>query len=137
MATDPSGLHRTALGFGEASALGSASFDGQSVDPTTVLIRYTANGDANLDGKVNALDFNAVATNFGDSAKLWYEGDFNYDGQVDTTDFTSLAQNFGQTLSAPALGTLVPEPTAVTFGVVAAFALLPRRRRPELRLRTA
>ena len=35
MATDPSGLHRTALGFAEASALGITSFDGQSVDPTT------------------------------------------------------------------------------------------------------
>ena len=46
MATDPSGLHRTALGFAEASALGIASFDGQSIDPTTVLIRYTVNGDA-------------------------------------------------------------------------------------------
>ena len=31
----------------------------------TLLIQYALFGDANLDGRVNALDFNALATNFG------------------------------------------------------------------------
>ena len=30
-----------------------------------VLVRYTIAGDATLDGRVNGLDFNAIATNFG------------------------------------------------------------------------
>ena len=47
-------------------------------------------------------------------------------------DFNLLATNFGQTFSAPTLGTLLPEPTGVAVGVIAASALRPRRRRPEL-----
>jgi hypothetical protein len=76
-------------------------------------VRYTWSGDANLDGKVNALDFNAVATNFGvGSSELWNQGDFNYDGVVNTADFTAMAANFNQPVfAAPELGSLVPEPT--------------------------
>ena len=51
--------------FAEASTLGITSFDGQSVDASTIVMRYTFMGDANLDGLVNALDFNALASNYG------------------------------------------------------------------------
>jgi hypothetical protein len=101
-------------------------------------VRYTLNGDANLDGKVNALDFNALATSFGVNAgaSVWNGGDFNYDGNVDTTDFTALAQNFNQVLpSAPpappigsaSLGSLVPEPGSLML--LAITGLIPSRRR--------
>jgi hypothetical protein len=109
------------------------------VDDTTnsrVLVRYASRGDSNLDGVVNALDFNAVATNFGGSGKVWSQGDFNYDGTVNTSDFTFMATNFGTTLPAPVpaavLGSLVPEPS--TLGLLAAGAILAARRR---RLRIA
>ena len=135
MATDPSGLHRTALGFAEASALGITTFDGQSVDPTTVLIRYTVNGDANLDGKVNALDFNALATNFGAaSGGFWSQGDFNYDGIVNTADFTAMAVNFGQVLASPTLGALVPEPSCAAILLCGGLLF---RGRHDLRKRVA
>src|SRR5207237_1466113 len=65
IAADPTNLHKTALGYASASSLGVSLFDGQSVSGTNVLVRYTYSGDANLDGTVNALDFNALATNFG------------------------------------------------------------------------
>jgi hypothetical protein len=60
--------------------------------------------DANQDGKVNALDFNALATHFG-SAGTFSQGDFNYDGTINTQDFTQLGQQFGKVLpaSAPSL----------------------------------
>lgn len=64
-------IHKTALGFGEASAIlgpTGGMFRGQNVDATTALIAYTYYGDANLDGTVNALDFNALATNYGKNA---------------------------------------------------------------------
>ena len=32
-------------------------FAGQTVDATTVVVKYTYDGDANLDGTVNSLDF--------------------------------------------------------------------------------
>src|SRR5207253_2399094 len=57
-ATAASSAHKTALGYAEASALGLTTFSGQSVDSTSVLIRYTYSGDANLDGVVDTLDFN-------------------------------------------------------------------------------
>ena len=80
----------------------------------------------NVDGRVNALDFNPLATFFG-SGDLWQEGDFNYDGAVSTADFTLLAANFNQTttISAAPLGSLVPEPAILP--VIAILAL--RRRR--------
>src|SRR5581483_6949381 len=85
-------------------------------------------GDANTDGKVNALDFNALATNYGQNggSAVWTQGDFNYDGNVDTSDFVILSNEFGQALAtppAPVLGALVPEPTALIFLPAAALVL--------------
>ena len=92
-----------------------------------MLVRYTYSGDANLDGLVNALDFNALATNFGGgTGKFWNQGDFNYDGSANTLDFTALAQNFNQVLPAPALAALLPEPA--TLAPLAGLIFLRRRR---------
>ncbi len=109
------------------------------IDDTTgtqhLTVAATYYGDANLDGTVNALDFNAVATNFG-TGTVWSQGDFNYDGSVNTMDFMALANNFGQTLSlpAPVLGTLVPEPGSLML-LASGFALLARRRRLNAQVR--
>jgi T5SS/PEP-CTERM-associated repeat protein len=129
VAGDLSDLHKTALGYATALALGVTVFDGQSVGGSNVLVRYTWSGDANLDGKVNALDFNAVATNFGSGSNdFWSQGDFNYDGTVNTLDFTQLAINFNQPALSPALGSVVPEPMCMWLTLASAF---PRRRRFE------
>src|SRR5205823_1047007 len=120
--------HPTALGYAEASALALGTFDGQSIDGSTIVIRYTWSGDANLDGLVNALDFNALATNFGAaSGKLWTDADLNYDNIINTLDFNALASNFNQPAfpSAP-LGSLIPEPSSLALATV---LLLLRRRR--------
>ena len=140
--TDPIGqvLPILQAGFGQApkfssgairsstatGAKGLGYFDDATAQHLTVAATYF--GDANLDGTVNALDFNAVATNFG-SGTAWNQGDFNYDGSVSTVDFMMLANNFGQTLSlpAPVLGSLVPEPASLMLAV-AGFGLVARRR---------
>jgi len=117
-----------AIGFAEASTLPGGSFAAVPHDSTSLLVRVTYRGDANLDGIVNALDFNALATHFGAATQNWNDGDFNFDGTVNTQDFTVLAGNFNAVpLSEPALGSLVPEPMAIA-SLVALTALLRRRR---------
>src|SRR5205823_4422036 len=68
---------------------------------TNIAELFVLTGDANHDGVVDTLDFNALATNFGGTGKSYSQGDFNYDGAVDTVDFSLLASNFGKTLPAP------------------------------------
>src|SRR5207248_9943862 len=93
------------LGAIENSALGLAAYStffSQAVDSTSVLVRYTVNGDANLDGTTNTGDFNALAMNFQQGTQVWGGGDFNFDNLVNALDFNALATNFGQTFTAPA-----------------------------------
>jgi hypothetical protein len=108
----------TGVGFGEAAAVLAnlpGNFAGQDVDDTSVLVRLTLLGDANLDGRVDVSDFMRVRSHFGQNA-TWSEGDFDYDGWVTFADFQLLEQNFGLTLF-PSVGSeilsapqFVPEP---------------------------
>jgi len=92
-----------------------------------VLVDYTWYGDANLDGKVNTIDFNNLAGNFGGSSKVWFNGDFNYDGTINSADFNLFVGSYGRTsapaapLPAPGLGAVVPEPT---FFALAGFSMM-------------
>jgi hypothetical protein len=62
--------------------------------------RLSIDGDADLNGTVNLLDFNALATNFGKSGQSWQQGDFDGNGSVNISDFNKLASQFGKTGSA-------------------------------------
>jgi autotransporter-associated beta strand protein len=131
-------MQKTAIGYAEASDVltyssGSASFAGVNLvqGNKALLFRYTYSGDANLDGVVNALDFNALASAYGQNtgSQVWAKGDFNYDGNTDTLDFNALAANFNASGPIPGagLGTLVPEPSAIAVVALAGAGL--RRRR--------
>jgi hypothetical protein len=94
----------TAVGYADSGAIFSAfpaTFAGQPVDATAILLKYTYYGDANLDGTVNLQDFNRLAANFGRSARHWSHGDFNFSGNVNLADFNRLAGNFGRSGLAP------------------------------------
>jgi autotransporter-associated beta strand protein len=114
-----------------------ATFSGQTVDSTALLLRFTFFGDANLDGTVNLQDFNRLAANFGASGKVWSQGDFNYDGLVNLADFNRLAANFGLAAAGPhvtpedwaALAAAVPEPGAGALAMIGALLLRRVRRR--------
>jgi hypothetical protein len=79
-----------------------ATFAGQSVDNTAVLVRLTHEGDANLDRKVDFSDLVVLSQNYSGTGKLYGEGDFNYDGKVDFADLVILSQNYNTTLVPPA-----------------------------------
>lgn len=122
---------RTGLGYAKsADVFGTfpATFVGQSVDNTAVLVRYTLLGDNNLNGTVEIGDFANLAANFnlpGD----WIKGDYNYDFTVGIGDFALLASNYNQTLpSGAARPGAVPEPAAVAPALVVALAVCRRRR---------
>src|SRR5262249_11435613 len=78
-----------AVGFATAQSIfGSTggSFAGANVNANDLLFRYTLNGDASLDTKVDSVDFNLLAANFGQTGKSWANGDFNFDAKVDSID---------------------------------------------------
>jgi autotransporter-associated beta strand protein len=118
-----------AMGFAEASDIGSpATFLGQAVDGTAVLVRYTRAGDANLSGTTDIGDFSTLAANFNQTGSTWARGDFNFDGVTNIGDFSTLAANFNQAATgALPRGSVVPEPAALSL--LAAGALLLGRRR--------
>ena len=84
------------------------------MDTTSVLVKYTCYGDANLGGGVNLQDFNRLASNFGaSSGATWAEGDFTYNGNVNLQDFNRLATNFGRMGLGPDV--LPPEESELTY----------------------
>jgi len=101
-------------------------------------------GDANADGVVDFLDFQAIESGFGETNSRWAHGDFNEDGIVDSADLALLFKNYGkhsdgsaspigaseeQALAAFAAEVGVPEPgTAGLLFSIAIFAVSKRRR---------
>jgi hypothetical protein len=129
--------------FGSFSATYTLNLSDQNIpgaQPTapltlTITGRIAMAGDANIDGVVNALDFNALATHFGQSSQTWSGADFNADGVVNTIDFNALASNFGSSYNpnpAGSLGALIPEPAGFAVSCLAFFILGKRNRRNPL-----
>lgn len=132
------------IGYADAADPGNPA----GLSAGTIEIMYTLLGDANLDGKVNGIDFLILATNFNQAVTDgWDEGDFNYDGTVNGEDFLLMAENFNQVASqssatsadlaaldafAAANGislASVPEPAGAAMVALAGMGMLGRRRR--------
>jgi hypothetical protein len=85
----------TGIGWAEASTLlgisGSqtVTWEGVTVDATTLIFKYTYAGDMNLDGVVDATDLALFASDGGSNgaSATWLQGDFNYDGVRDAADY--------------------------------------------------
>jgi hypothetical protein len=103
-----------------------------------------ADGDANMDGTVNALDFNAMANGYSGTSDTWLQGDFTGDNTVDSADFAILASNYGIVTPPPVnppagaatpfgqLGDIVPEPGAIAGLAIASLLLRRNRLRKSL-----
>ena len=89
------GIDSSAIGSNTHYGVGYADSADQGnpvgLAPGTLEVKYTLNGDANLDGVVNGTDFGILAANFGQQVAAWDKGDFNYDGVVNGSDFGALA----------------------------------------------
>jgi autotransporter-associated beta strand protein len=124
----------TTLAIAEAADLGLDTFNTIPIDETTVLLKYTYVGDANLDGQVDALDYERIDLAIGNSGVFGTaQGDLNYDGNVDALDYEQVDLNIGNGVGQPlGLGgapaaVFIPEPSAVA--VLAVLPLLAARRR--------
>jgi hypothetical protein len=148
---------RTAIGYAEASVVrglsdsGTGTFDGQTVDATTVLVKYTYFGDADLSGAVTLDDFTMFLGGYQSAGTDWMRGDFDYSGTVTLDDFALFLSGYqGQGTPLSAIESLingmpmsgaeraamlaavaaVPEPAGIAALLLAAGAVsLPRRRR--------
>jgi hypothetical protein len=86
----------------EATISGINDSAGNAATGSTSTTFYFLRGDASGDRAVNALDFGALASNFGASSVGFGGGDFNFDGVVNSLDFAALATRFNTTLPQPA-----------------------------------
>ncbi len=122
-------------------------FDGESVGPTDVLIKYTYFGDANLDGVVNGSDYTLIDNGFNNQLTGWRNGDFNYDGVVNGDDYTLIDNAFntqgaplmaqaqkmiaGDTALITAANSSVPEPASLAAAMGIGLLLTRRTRRNQ------
>jgi hypothetical protein len=106
-------------------------FSGEPVDSSTILVKFTYNGDLNLDGRVDDNDvtfFNLFYDGGITTSHYWNEGDiFGYDGRVDDNDVTILGLTYGLGIGDP-LGGAVPEPATLGLIALGAIAIAGRRR---------
>ncbi len=113
---------------------GKATFAGETVDATSVLVTYTYWGDVNLDGVVDADDYDIIDRNFlfppTPANTGWWTGDFTYDGAIDANDYDRIDRVFlfqGAPLTG---GGAVPTPEPATLAIVGlgGLGMLLRRR---------
>jgi O-glycosyl hydrolase len=116
-ATDPT---RYGIGYLDGNIdIGSQAAPGQ------LIVAYTVMGNSNLDANIDVTDLGALATNYGQSGKDWFQGNFDYSaGPVDVTDLGILATNYGQSSglspAAPGAVASAPQSFAMTgFSIIA------------------
>jgi hypothetical protein len=70
---------------------------GQAVDANAILIKYTYNGDADLNGLINADDYARIDAGFAArmTSKGFYNGDFDYSGAINSDDYFLIDRAFG------------------------------------------
>jgi subtilisin-like proprotein convertase family protein len=129
---DPYATLAVRSNLSSAGLLELSSFTGYSLSPTDILVKYTYRGDTNLDGLLDATDFNAVLSGLTNNLTGWQNGDVNYDDIVNATDwslFLSAYANQGAPFgNDPAPAASIPEPTTLAL-LLPTFALLRRTRR--------
>ncbi len=98
---------------------GDGDADNADVDFLVETSINTFYGDANVDGRVDAADLNAVGLNWRDDISGWANGDFNGDNTVDAADLNVLGLNWQS--GVPVAASPIPEPASMgllLFGII-------------------
>ncbi len=104
------------VGYGLGSEIALTTIGPFTIAAGDTLLRYTLDGDADLNQQVNLDDFTRLAVGFGTATNAWTRGDFNYNGFTNLDDFTALAGSFGQVLPAALPGANQGQATRSPFG---------------------
>lgn len=144
---------RVGIGWAEASQLlglsGSqtATYMGQAVDATSIVLKQAWYGDTNLSGTVDADDYARIDRGIAMGLSGWVNGDFDYSGTITSADYLLMDRVFvqqGGVLSAEflaareaqfgeayasALIASVPEPGMAGMAAATGLGMLARRRR--------
>jgi len=91
--------HLTALGLldnTDGDVGGLASLEGESVDATCILVKYTWWGDVDLSGLIDANDYDQIDKYylFPPQDLFWYHGDFTYDDAIDANDYDKIDKSY-------------------------------------------
>jgi hypothetical protein len=89
----------TGLGILESSAYaaatGMSTFSGQPIDSTMLLIKFTYNGDSDLNGLVDFDDYARIDAGFlAGGTGTWFSGDSDYSSVIDFDDFARIDAAF-------------------------------------------
>ncbi|MBC8105140.1 MAG: hypothetical protein H7Z14_01000 [Anaerolineae bacterium] len=137
-ATHPT--HSTTLGLLEGAEYRSiygpsAVFEGEPIDDTSVLVKYTYYGDTDFNGIVDFDDYARIDSGFNNDRTGWFNGDFDYNGIVDFDDYSLIDQAFNTQTGSLRSMNAVPEPTpGVVIGLAACLGVRGRRRFARTRL---
>jgi hypothetical protein len=71
-----------------------ASFDGETVDATMVLVKYTYYGDTEFNGRVNFDDYVRTDAGFNNHRSGWLNGDFDANGTINVDDYVLIDLGF-------------------------------------------
>jgi hypothetical protein len=95
--------------------------DGQSTDINTIVIKYTYNGDADLNGVISADDYALIDAGYANraTAKGFRNGDFDYSGSINADDYFLI----DRAMSTPA--------APLSAAVLAATTPTASKRRPQ------
>ena len=119
----------TYLAIAEAADLGLTDYASVVLDETAVILKHTYVGDANLDGQVDALDYERIDLAIGNTGVFGTaQGDLNYDGTVDALDYEQVDLNIGNGVGSPLAAVFVPEPMGVAAVMLGAGVMLRRTR---------
>ena len=75
----------------------TTTWSGHPIDASSVLVKYTYDGDANLDGKIDIDDYGRIdaASPRSGSVFGYANGDFNLDGKINVDDYGIIDFNVG------------------------------------------
>jgi hypothetical protein len=93
-AANPKNKTLGTLAGAEYISVAGTSFDGYTIAPSDVVVKYTYYGDTDFNGLVNFDDYSRTDAGFNNGRSGWLNGDFDYNGTVNFDDYSLIDNAF-------------------------------------------